>query len=146
MGGVATEWIAPEGLDASAPTVLYLHGGGYCMGGHDTHRQFAGRLALDAQARVAVIDYRLAPEHPFPVALDDAVAAARDLLSSGPGPERTAVAGDSAGGGLALATMLRLRDQGGPMFAAGVLVSPWADLTQSAASHIRLDGLDPLLG
>lgn len=148
LGGVATEWLVPDSLAgdaASAPVVVHLHGGGYCMGGHDTHRGFAGRLALAAQARVAVPDYRLAPEHPFPAALEDAVAAVTAVLEGDPGPGRVAVSGDSAGGGLALATMLELRGRGAPMPAAAVLVSPWADLTQSAESHTRLDGLDPLL-
>ncbi|MCP4436594.1 MAG: alpha/beta hydrolase [Actinomycetia bacterium] len=145
LGGRPTEWVAPVGLGDDAPTVLHLHGGGYCMGGHDTHRGFAGRLAIAAQARVAVPDYRLAPEHPFPAALDDALAATSELLSMRPGPEHTALTGDSAGGGLAVATLMALRDAGGPVPAAAALISPWADLTQSADSHDRLDGLDPLL-
>ncbi len=102
IAGCDVEWITPDGLDPDAPVVLHLHGGGYCMGGHDTHRAFAGRLALATQARVAVPDYRLAPEHPFPAALDDAVATATALLGQAPGPQRTAISGDSAGGGLAL--------------------------------------------
>lgn len=147
LGGRPVEWVAPDDLagDPAAPVVVHLHGGGYCMGGHDTHRAFAGRLALAARARVAVPDYRLAPEHPFPAALDDAVAATREVLAGGPGPQRVALCGDSAGGGLALATMLALREGGDPLPAAAVLISPWADLTQSGGSHERLDGLDPLL-
>ena len=151
LGGRPVEWLTPDdltpdkhGADA-APVVLHLHGGGYCMGGHDTHRAFAGRLALDARARVAVPDYRLAPEHPFPAAIDDAVAAYRELLASGHDPAKVAISGDSAGGGLTVATLLSLRDAGDPMPAAAVLISPWVDLTQSADCYERLDGLDPLL-
>jgi len=159
LGGRPVEWINPDDLDAATdnttatdntdpratPVVLHLHGGGYCMGGHDTHRAFAGRMALDARARVAVPDYRLAPEHPFPAAIDDAVAAYRDLVATGHDPAKLAISGDSAGGGLAVATLLSLRDAGDPMPAAAVLISPWADLTQSAECYERLDGLDPLL-
>ncbi len=130
-GGVNGEWLRPRrsGDAAASPgTILYLHGGGYCVGSPRTHRALASRLARAASLPVFAADYRLAPEHPFPAALDDAVAAYRSLMQSGP----MVIAGDSAGGGLALATALYLRqhDKGSP--AALVLFSPWVDLTLSA--------------
>jgi acetyl esterase/lipase len=151
LGGRPVEWMVPDavageaGPGADAPVVMHLHGGGYCMGGLDTHRAFAGRLALAANCAVLVPDYRLAPEHPFPAAVQDAVAAYRELVDDGHRPERIAVSGDSAGGGLAVALMLSLRDAGDPMPAAAALISPWGDLTQSADAHTRLAGHDPLL-
>ena len=126
-GGVPAEWVvAPEADDDRV--VLYLHGGGYQLGSLDTHRVLVSRISAEARARVLNVDYRLAPEHPFPAALDDAVAAYRWLLAQGVGPERVAIAGDSAGGGLTLATLLALRDAGDPLPAAAVPLSPWTDL------------------
>ena len=133
-GGIKGEWIRPRpASDAAAPvnspaTILYLHGGGYCVGSPRTHRALTSRLARAAALPVFAADYRLAPEHPFPGALDDAIAAARALAQSGP----LVIAGDSAGGGLTLATALCLRDQRIGAAAALVLVSPWADLTLTA--------------
>jgi len=148
LGGRPAEWVVPNDLssdDTAAPVVLYLHGGGYCMGNMDTHRPVCGRIALAAGARVVMLDYRLAPEDPFPAAIDDAIAAYLELIEEGADPGRLVVAGDSAGGGLTLALLLRLRDEGGPMPAAAVLLSPWTDLTQSAPCYEFLDGFDPLL-
>ena len=110
-------------------TVLYLHGGGYVSGGPVTHRALTSHLAKLADASVAVADYRLAPEHPFPAALDDAHRAYLALLEKGHAPERLAVAGDSAGGGLTLALLQRLRDEGQPLPACALMFSPWVDLT-----------------
>lgn len=107
--------------------VLYLHGGGYAVGSPATHRSLAAHLAFALGSPVYVPDYRLAPEHPYPAALDDAEAAYLDLLSTGLAPERLAVAGDSAGGGLSLALALRLRDRHGIRPAALGLIAPWAD-------------------
>src|SRR5206468_1777881 len=104
-------WITAPGADEGA-AILYLHGGGYVIGSIATHRELACRLSRASGARVLVIDYRLAPEHPFPAAVDDAVAAYRWLLGQGLNPARLAIAGDSAGGGLTLATLLKLRDDG----------------------------------
>ncbi len=116
--------------DGRAGTVLYLHGGGYIAGGPATHRALTTRLAKALDATVMVVDYRLAPEHPSPAALDDTLAVYRALLDHGHRPERLAVAGDSAGGGLSLAFLQHLRDGGAlPLPAAGVLLSPWLDLT-----------------
>ena len=113
-----------------AGTVLYLHGGGYIAGGPATHRALTSRLARALDATVMVVDYRLAPQHPAPAALDDSVAVYRTLLDQGHRPERMAVAGDSAGGGLSLAFLQQVRDDATlPSPAAGVLLSPWVDLT-----------------
>jgi acetyl esterase/lipase len=130
-GGVNGEWLRPRrsGDAAASPgAILYLHGGGYCVGSPRTHRALTSRLARAASLPVFAADYRLAPEHPYPAALDDAVAAYRSLVQCGP----VVIVGDSAGGGLALATALYLRqhDKGSP--AALVLFSPWVDLTLSA--------------
>ncbi|MFI6868653.1 alpha/beta hydrolase [Nocardia sp. NPDC050406] len=112
---------------SDAITVLYLHGGGYTVGSPTTHRALAAVLAREIGCRVHVPDYRLAPEHPFPAALDDAEAAFLDLVATGYRPDRIAVAGDSAGGGLSLALALRLRDNHGYTPAALGLIAPWTD-------------------
>jgi acetyl esterase/lipase len=126
--GVPGEFAHARGRATMQGTVLYLHGGAYCVGSPATHRAITSHLARRTSARVFVADYRLAPEHPFPAAVDDAVAAYRALLRDGSSPQRMAIIGDSAGGGLALATALRLRDLGEPLPAALVLFSPWVDL------------------
>jgi acetyl esterase/lipase len=128
-GGVPGEWTRVAGATNPAATILYLHGGGYCTGSPSTHRAITGHLARLCGARVFAPDYRLAPEHPFPAAVDDAVAAYRGLVSDGLDPGNIAVAGDSAGGGLSVATALRLRELAAPMPRALVLFSPWVDLT-----------------
>jgi acetyl esterase/lipase len=129
-GGVKGEWLRPRhsGGAAVPAAILYLHGGGYCVGSPRTHRALTSRLARATGLPVFAADYRVAPEHPFPAALDDAVAACRSLMQSG----EVVIAGDSAGGGLALATALYLRQQQIDSVAALVLFSPWADLTVSA--------------
>ncbi len=126
-------WASPEGWDGRS-TVLYLFGGGYVSSSPDTRRTFAGHLARASGARVAVPDYRLAPEHPFPAALDDAVDAYRWLVGEAAEPRHLVLAGDSAGGGLAVAAMLRLRDDGAALPAGGVVISPWVDLALTADS------------
>ncbi len=128
VGGVRGEWIRSRGHQRPALTLLYLHGGGYTTGSPATHRALTGHLAARCDARVFAADYRLAPEHPFPAAVDDAVAAWRGLQGQDPDARGIAIAGDSAGGGLAVATALRLRDLGEPMPRALVLFSPWVDL------------------
>jgi monoterpene epsilon-lactone hydrolase len=129
-GGVAGEWVAAKGASASKRAMLYLHGGAYCVGSPATHRVITGQLALRCASRVFAADYRLAPEHPFPAAVDDAVAAYRGLLDAGHAPGDLVIAGDSAGGGLALATAVRLRDLGVPLPGALVVFSPWVDLRE----------------
>lgn len=143
-GGVAAEWVvAPGARDDRA--VLYLHGGGYCIGSLRTHRQIAADVSRAAGARVLLIDYRLGPEHPFPAAVEDATRAYRFLLASGLRPAHSAVAGDSAGGGLTVATLLAARDAGAPLPAAGVCLSPWFDLTMSGGSIQGKAAVDPMV-
>ena len=137
VAGVPGEWVRRQaGPGQVAPvrpgTLLYLHGGAYCLGSPRTHRALTGRLALGLGLPVLALDYRLAPEHPFPAALDDALAAYRVLARQGP----VVIAGDSAGGGLALAVALALRDSGDPLDlapAALVLFSPWVDMAMDQA-------------
>jgi monoterpene epsilon-lactone hydrolase len=127
-----------DGLWAEVPgatsTILYFFGGGFVLGSPATRRKTAGHLAVAANARVLVPNYRLAPEHPFPAAVEDAVRAYQWLLGNGGDLSKTIVAGDSAGGGLAVSTALALRDRGLPMCASVVALSPWADLTCSGES------------
>lgn len=140
VAGRPAERIVPD--DVTGPgQVLYLHGGGYVSGSLDTHRRLAGDLALTSGRPVVTLDYRLAPEHPFPAGLDDARAALAELGADGP----VAVAGDSAGGGLTLALLVAQRDAGGPQAAAAWCHSPWADLTQSGASYTSRAEADPML-
>jgi acetyl esterase/lipase len=119
-----------RGNEAASTVILYLHGGGYTTGSPRTHRALTGQLAVRCGARLFVPDYRLAPEHPFPAGLDDAVTAYRGLLDAGVEPGGVVIAGDSAGGGLAVAAALRLRDLGQPLPRALVLFSPLADLAR----------------
>jgi monoterpene epsilon-lactone hydrolase len=144
-GGVHAEWVEPSGTD-SRRVILYLHGGGYCICSLDTHRGLAARLALAAQARVLNIAYRLAPENPFPAALEDAQVAYRWLLEQGIPPKQIAIGGDSAGGGLTLAAAVSLRDAGEPLPAALFLLSPWTDLTFSGESIQSRRAVDPIFG
>jgi epsilon-lactone hydrolase len=127
-----------DGLWAEVPgadrTILYFFGGGFVLGSPETRRKTAGHLALAAKARVLVPNYRLAPEYPFPAAIDDAVHAYHWLLDHGGEPLQTVVAGDSAGGGLAVSTAIALRDRHLPICAGIVALSPWADLTCSGES------------
>ena len=126
IGGIEGEWSSPVSGGA-AGTLLYLHGGGYFACSPQTHRPITGGFARRG-FEVFAPDYRLAPENPFPAAIEDAVAAYRGLLASGVPAASLTIGGDSAGGGLALATLLSLRDAGDPMPAAAVLFSPWTDL------------------
>ena len=135
VGGVAGEWVVRPGLADAAPVLLYLHGGGYFACSPRTHRPITGAFAK-AGLRVFVPDYRLAPEHPFPAAVEDAVSAWHGLLARGYGAANIGVAGDSAGGGLSLALLLSLRDAHEPMPAAAVLFSPWTDLASTGESMI----------
>jgi epsilon-lactone hydrolase len=125
--------------------ILYLHGGGYVGMSPQTHRAITSRLALWSDASLFALDYRLAPEYPFPAALDDAVAAYQGLLDQGRPANRIAIAGDSAGGGLAMATLVALRRQQIALPAAAVLFSPWTDLAVSGQSIIENDAHDALI-
>ena len=143
-GGVAAEWVRWPG-GAEHAVILYLHGGGYVFGGPDSHRGMAWRLARASGLSVLLVDYRLAPEHPYPAAVDDAALAYRWLLERGVDAGRLVVAGDSAGGGLAAALMVRMRSEGVALPRAAVLISPWADLTMSGASMTENAEADAML-
>jgi len=132
-GGVPAEWILPAGITAGR-VVLYLHGGSYIAGSINSHRALAANIAAAAGARALVLDYRLAPEHPFPAALEDALAAYRWLLAVGAPADKIYVAGDSAGGGLAAALLLALREAGDPLPSAAILLSPLTDMAFSGES------------
>jgi acetyl esterase/lipase len=127
-GGVPGEWMRPGGADTRRVTILYLHGGGYCVGSPKTHRAVTSHLAGTAGLPLFAADYRLAPAHPFPAALEDALACLQSLRAAGP----VIIAGDSAGGGLALATALAARQRRIAAPAALVLFSPWTDLAPTA--------------
>lgn len=124
--------------------MLYLHGGGYVIGGLESHTAMATHIARASACDVLLIDYRLAPEHRFPAAVDDAVAAYRWLLEQGTDPGTLVIGGDSAGGGLTVATLLRLREEGAPLPAAAVVISPWADLELAETSREGADA-DPMV-
>jgi acetyl esterase/lipase len=125
--------------------VFYLHGGGYVIGSAQDYREMTSHIGRAAGARVLVVDYRLAPEHPFPAAVDDAVAAYRWLLATGASPGSIVIAGDSAGGGLTMATLLALRDAGTTLPAAGVCMSPWVDLECTGESMTTKADVDPVV-
>jgi acetyl esterase/lipase len=143
-GGVPAEWITtPETVDERV--VCYLHGGAYVRGSLNTHRELISRLARAARARALAVGYRLAPENPFPAAVEDSTGAYRWLISAGVDPARVVIAGDSAGGGLTLATLVALRDAGDPLPAATVCLSPWVDLEMLGESMTTRDGVDPMI-
>lgn len=148
LGGLGAEWAIPEGLTDEAGagnTLLYFHGGGYVVGSTVSHRHIVSRIALAAKARVLSVDYALAPENPFPAAVKDAVKAYRWLLDQGQKPEQIALAGDSAGGGLAAATLLAAREEGLPLPAGAALISPWSDLTCATDSYETRAQADPMI-
>lgn len=147
IAGRKAAWVRAAGVDPDhrLGCVLYLHGGGYALGSVVTHKELMARLSDAADLPVLGVDYRLAPEHPFPAAVDDAHAAARWLFAQSVAPERLIISGDSAGGGLTLATALRLRDAGEPLPAGLALFSPWTDLTASGASHTERGDLDAMV-
>jgi epsilon-lactone hydrolase len=133
IGGVSCTVLEPEA--GPTATVLYLHGGGYRLCSARSYAAFGSHLAATSGARVVVVDYRLAPEHRFPAAVEDAVAVYEALLAAGTAPGDVVVAGDSAGGGLTVALLLAARDRGLPLPAGGAPLSPWVDLTNSGASY-----------
>ncbi len=144
LGGVKAIGVAPGG-SLGDRRILYLHGGGHVSGSPVLYRDFIWRIAAAAEARVFILDHRLAPEHPFPAALEDAVGAYRALLADGADPRRTAVMGESAGGGLVLSLLLKLRDQGAPLPAAAVAISPWTDLALTGRSWRLNEKADPMI-
>ncbi len=144
VGRVPCEWIIGQGVTGSG-TLLYLHGGGYTIGSINSHRALVSRLSSATGLRGLAVDYRLAPEHPFPAAIEDATAVYRWLLGQGVSPDRIVIAGDSAGGGLTVATLLSLRDDAAPLPAAGVCISPWVDLEGAGESMTTRAELDPMV-
>jgi acetyl esterase/lipase len=144
----SSEWLLPAGRVAGR-RMLYIHGGSWMKGGLDSHRTIAARIAAATGCSVLIIDYRLAPEHPFPAGLEDCVQAFRWMLENGPeGPSRASqsfIAGDSAGGNLTLAALLSLKDQGGPLPDAAVPLSPVTDFTASGDSIRSRAAADPIL-
>jgi epsilon-lactone hydrolase len=143
-GGVKAEWVSAPDAEVRR-AILYLHGGGYVIGSINTHRSLAARLSRASKARVLVIDYRLAPEHPHPAAVEDSVAAYRWMLGQGLKPARIAVAGDSAGGGLTVATLVAIRDAKLTLPAAGACLSPWVDLEGIGGSMKTKADVDPIV-
>nr|7AT2_A Chain A, EstD11 S144A [uncultured bacterium]7AT2_B Chain B, EstD11 S144A [uncultured bacterium]7ATD_A Chain A, EstD11 S144A [uncultured bacterium]7ATD_B Chain B, EstD11 S144A [uncultured bacterium] len=143
-GGVPGAWVRVPESDPDR-VVLYLHGGGYVIGSIRTHRDLAQRIARAARCRVLLIDYRLAPEHPHPAAVEDSTRAYRWLLETGSDPKRMAIAGDAAGGGLTVATLVALRDAGVPLPAAAVCLSPWVDLEGIGESMTTKAAVDPMV-
>jgi len=140
--GVKSEWTTTPDADRSR-AVLYLHGGGYVIGSLDSHRHLCAEIGRAARARSLAIDYRLAPEHPFPAAVDDSLAAYRFLLASGVAAGGITIAGDSAGGGLVVAAMLAIRDAGLPQPACGWAISPWVDMEAIGDSMTGKAAADP---
>lgn len=143
-GGVPSIWATAPGASADK-VILHLHSGGYVMGSANGYRSFGANLSAATGARVLLVDYRLAPEHPYPAAPEDALAAYRWVLAQGISPSSMGISGDSAGGGLCLVTLQRLRDAGDPLPAAAVALSPWVDFTLSGESMVTNAANDPLV-
>ena len=143
-GGVDAEWFSVDGGDDDR-VMLYVHGGGYVLGSIQSHRVVIERLAAATNGRVLALNYRLAPEAPFPAAVDDAVAAYKWLLAQGISASKISIAGDSAGGGLTLSTLLALRDAGEPMPACAVPISPWTDMEGTGESMATRADVDPMV-
>lgn len=144
-GGVPALWITPADA-ADGRAILYLHGGGYVIGSVETHRKMCGHYANATGLRILSVDYGLAPENPHPGPVTDAVVAYRWLLDQGYEPANVAISGDSAGGGLTVAALLKLRDDGLPLPAAGVPFSPWTDMTLSGGTYETNAEVDLMLG
>ncbi len=142
--GVPAEWSSVPGSDPSR-LVLFFHGGGYCSGSIRSHRRMISELGRAAAMRTLAIGYRLAPENPFPAALEDAISAWRYLRDEGIAAAHIAVAGDSAGGGLTIALINKLREDGEELPGCAWLVSPWVDLTMSGSTMTSKDAVDPLI-
>lgn len=145
LGGVPTERLTPQGAQPAEGALLYFHGGGYTIGSPRSHRHLVAALARSAGLVAYAPDYRLAPEHPYPAAVEDALECYRALLSNGAAAERIVVAGDSAGGGLALALLLRARGEALPLPGSIVCLSPWVDLEGRGDSLLAKAAVDPVL-
>ncbi|MEH7180339.1 alpha/beta hydrolase [Neobacillus vireti] len=144
INGIYAEWIS-NNQTKEGKVILYLHGGGYSYCSADTHRSLAARIMIEAGVKVLLPEYRLAPEHPFPAAIEDTITIYRWLLNQGYSSSNIIFAGDSAGGGLTVAATLVLRDQYEPLPAALVCLSPWVDLTSSGDSYRKNSEKDPYL-
>jgi acetyl esterase/lipase len=145
VNGISSVWLStPESVKEQV--ILYLHGGGYMLGSINTHKVLGTNIARASKSRVLMIDYRLAPENPYPAALEDSVSAYKWLIDeAGINPKNIVISGDSAGGGLTAATLIKLREMGIPLPAAAVLLSPWADLEVTGDSVKTKRGKDPML-
>ena len=141
-GGVPAEWIWAPGVSKGS-VMLYLHGGGYVLGSMRTHRVMLAHLSRASGFSVLGLEYRLAPEHPFPAPVEDTLAAYRWLLSRGYDPRKIVLGGDSAGGGLVVAAMVAMRYVGEPLPAAGVCISPWVDMEATGQSFVTNATSDP---
>ncbi|HEY8950242.1 MAG TPA: alpha/beta hydrolase [Rhizomicrobium sp.] len=144
VGGISGEWVRAKRARRDA-VLLYLHGGGYALGSSKSHRHIVAAIGEASGLSVFSADYRLAPEHPFPAAVDDGVAAYKGLLDSGIAASKLSIAGDSAGGGLTIATLLALRDKGLPLPACAIAISPWADLSQGGEAYRARAKRDPMI-
>jgi acetyl esterase/lipase len=144
LGGVPGEWSIAPGSDASR-VLMFFHGGGYCSGSILSHRRLVTEAGRAARRRTLAVGYKLAPEHPFPAALDDAILAWQFLRKQGVASDRIAIGGDSAGGGLTIALINRLREAGNEQPTCAWLLSPWTDLTMSGATLASKDSEDPLI-
>jgi epsilon-lactone hydrolase len=142
--GVPAIWLTPPGASRKN-TILYSHGGYYQRGSPATHKELVARIARAAGARALAIDYRLAPAHPHPAAVDDAVTAYSWILDRGASPAEVGLAGDSAGGGLTMAALVAMRDRGVPLPAAAAVLSPWVDLALTGESITERQAVDPVL-
>jgi len=141
IGGLSAEWLTPSSFDGNT-VILYLHGGGYCEGSMNTHRGMAARISKAANAKLLLVDYRLAPENPFPAAVEDSRKTYKWMIEQGIRSSKLIIAGDSAGGGLTVATLLNLKAAGEPLPAAAVCISPWVDLEgtgESIATKAEVD-------
>lgn len=144
IGDMPALWVNHK-TECSSRVILYLHGGGYAIGSTRTHLELAARIARAAKSQMLMVDYRLAPEHPYPAGLNDALKAYQYLLSERISPDKIVIAGDSAGGGLAIALLQTLRNKQMPMPAAAVCLSPWLDLSCSISSLAKTLKNDPLI-
>ena len=142
-GGVSAEWISAPGVSEER-VIYYLHGGGYMIGSINSHREMASRLSRATASRVLLIAYRLAPEYPFPAAVEDSVRGYRWLLSTGVNSSQVVIAGESAGGGLTVTTLVALRDKGEPLPSAAISLSPWVDMEALGESMTTKAEADPM--
>ena len=144
LSGIPSEKITPSGA-APGKALLYLHGGGHVIGSLKSHRHLVSRLAVAAGVAAFHIDYRLAPEHPYPAALEDALKVYKQILATGIAPEDMVVGGESAGGNLATALLLKVREDGLPQPAGLYLLSPWLDMTTAGESYQKIGARDPII-